>query len=444
MRRFARFAPFRPPFGPAQRGLNRLWGVSTYELDWTGRADAEAAAHTPPRAQVGYVGVLGDTSAEAAPTPAGTAASSGPTPTLPSTGSMVVEGDNLDALKHLRQTHKNRVSVVYIDPPYNTGNALPYRDTFGVAGHAGWMSMLLPRLIVARELMREDGVIFVSIDDREHAFLTLVGHQVFGEENFLGSFVHQRARGGGQARTWIRGHDYIAVWAKDASRVDGFWQEKRPPAKYETIDGQRYLVEDDVLRTTFGRYERGTERRLMYEDIEAVRGPAKKAQVDAWLAAGTHILRPWGDGKHAVVRITPAEQAASKMYSIVRALGHEGRNDLEALGLGGLFTYPKPVSLMRTLVRSRTFFDPEAVVLDFFAGSGTTAQAVMELNAEEGGRREFILAQKPEVLRPSAGELDSQATPGSITISELARRRVVAAAKAAGCDPTTITDVRLD
>lgn len=429
--------------------LNRLWGVSTYELDWTGRADAEAAAHTPPRAEVGYVGVLGDTSAEAAPAPTGTAAPSGtsteaaPTLTLPSTGSMVIEGDNLDALKHLQQTHTERVSVVYIDPPYNTGNALPYRDTFGVAGHAGWMSMMLPRLIVARDLMRKDGVIFVSIDDREHAFLTLVGHQVFGEENFLGSFVHQRARGGGQARTWIRGHDYIAVWAKNASLVDGFWQEKRPPAKYETIDGARYLVEDDVLRTTFGRYERGTERRLMYEDIEAVRGPAKKAQVDAWLAAGTHILRPWGDGKHAVVRITPAEQAASKMYSIVRALGHEGRNDLEALGLGGLFTYPKPVSLMRTLVRSRTFFDPEAVVLDFFAGSGTTAQAVMELNAEDGGRREFILVQKPEVLRPSAGELDSKSTT-SITISELARRRVVAAAKAAGCDPASLTDVRLD
>jgi len=432
LRRIARFVPFRLPFGPAQHELNRLWGVNTYELDWTGRPDAEAAAHTPPRAQVGYVGVLGDTSAEAAPTL-----------TLPSTGSTVIEGDNLDALKHLRQTHKNRVAVVYIDPPYNTGNALPYRDTFGVAGHAGWMSMMLPRLIVARELMREDGVIFVSIDDREHAFLTLLGHQVFGEENFLGSFVHQRARGGGQARTWIRGHDYIAVWAKDASLVDGFWQEKRPPAKYETIDGARYLVEDDVLRTTFGRYERGTERRLMYEDIEAVRGPAKKAQVDAWLAAGTHILRPWGDGKHAVVRITPAEQAASKMYSIVRALGHEGRNDLEALGLGGLFTYPKPVSLMRTLVRSRTFFDPEAVVLDFFAGSGTTAQAVMELNAEDGGRREFILVQKPEVLRSSAGELDSKSTT-SITISELARRRVVAAAKAAGCDPASLTDVRLD
>ena len=144
-----------------------------------------------------------------------------------------------------------------------------------------------------------------------------------------------------------------------------------------------------------------------------------------------------------VARITPAEKAASKMYSIIRALGHEGRNDLEALGLGGLFTYPKPVSLMRMLVRSRTFFDPEAVVLDFFAGSGTTGQAVMELNAEDGGRREFILVQKPEVLRPSTGELDSRVAPDSITISELARRRIVAAANAVGCDPGTITDVRL-
>lgn len=407
--------------------------MNTYELNWVGREEALASASSAPTTRIGSVTPLGQGDSTTEP---GTASA-------PASGSMIIEGDNIEALKHLAATHTGRVSVVYIDPPYNTGNALPYRDTFGVAGHAGWMSMLLPRLILARQLMRDDGVIFVSIDDREHAFLTLLGHQVFGEENFLGAFVHQRAKGGGQARTWIRGHDYIVVWAKNADQVGGFWQEKRPPATYETIDGTRYLVEDDILRTSFGKYERGAERRLMYEDIEAVRGPKKKAQVDEWLAAGTHVLRPWGNGKHAVVRITPADKAASKMYSIIRAFGHEGRNDLDKLGLGGQFMYPKPVSLMRTLVRSRTFFDPEAVVLDFFAGSGTTGQAVMELNAEDGGEREFILVQKPEPLRPATQATATSAGSTASTISEFTRARIIAAAEASGYDPASIADVRL-
>src|SRR5699024_8689376 len=111
-----------------------------------------------------------------------------------------------------------------------------------------------------------------------------------------------------------------------------------------------------------------------------------------------YILRPWGtEGKHAVVRVTPAERASSKMYSIIKALG--GQNDLEPLGLGGVFSYPKPVELVKALVTSQTFFDPEAIVLDFFAGSGTTAQAVMEANERDGGSRSFVLVQTPEPLR---------------------------------------------
>src|SRR5699024_2805574 len=101
--------------------------------------------------------------------------------------------------------------------------------------------------------------------------------------------------------------------------------------------------------------------------------------------------------KHAVVRVTRAEKASSKMYSIIKALG--GQNDLEPLGLGGVFSYPKPVELVKALVTSQTFFDPEAIVLDFFAGSGTAAQAVMEANGRDGGSRSFVLVQTPEPLR---------------------------------------------
>jgi len=403
-------------------------------LDWPGRARAAALADQQPehRSQAAW-----------------------PDP-VPH-GNLLIEAENLEALRLLQPTHAGTVSIVYIDPPYNTGSQLPYRDTFGTAGHAGWMSMMLPRLILARQLMRRDGVLFASIDDREHAMLTLLGNEVFGEENFLGSFVHQRAKGGGQARTFVRGHDYVLVWAKDATAVGPFVTEKRKPAKYEVINGERFLVDDDVLRVSFGKYAPGTERRLMYEDIVAVRGPAKKAQVDDWLAAGTHMLRPWSHGKHAVVKVTPANLAQSKMYSIIRAMGADGRTELEALGLGGLFGYPKPVGLLRELIRSQTFTTRSGLVLDFFAGSGTTAQAVMEPNAADGGDRRFILIQQPEALRCVAGARSGHAGQTGAgeeipTISALMRERVHragrairAASTAAGTAPpdTDVTDIRL-
>ncbi|MGO2035214.1 MAG: site-specific DNA-methyltransferase [Brevibacterium sp.] len=308
---------------------------------------------------------------------------------------LLLIGDNLPALTALLRTHRGRVKVVYIDPPYNTGNAHDYKDHGH--DHASWLSFMAPRLLLARELMRPDGVLFLHLDDGESAWAQLLGHEIFGEDNSLGTLIHQRAKGGGNARSFVRGHDYVHVWGRDAAQVGPFLTEKKSPAKLEVIDGRAMLVETDVLRAGFGRYARGSERRLMYEDILAVKGEKKLAEVDAKLATGEYILRPWGEGKHAVVRVTPAEKASSKMYSIIKALG--GQNDLEALGLGGIFSYPKPVELVKALVASQTFFDPEAIVLDFFAGSGTTAQAVMEANARDAGARSFVLVQTPEELR---------------------------------------------
>ncbi|MGM0699522.1 MAG: site-specific DNA-methyltransferase [Actinomycetota bacterium] len=309
---------------------------------------------------------------------------------------LLVVGDNLPALTALLATHRRQVKVVYIDPPYNTGNAHTYKDHGH--DHASWLSFMTPRLLLARELMREDGVLFLHLDDKESAWAQLLGHEIFGEDNSLGTLIHQRAKGGGNARSFVRGHDYVHVWARDASRVGPFLTEKKSPAKLEVINGRRMLVETDVLRAGFGRYARGSERRLMYEDIVAVKGEGKLAEVDAKLASGEYILRPWGtEGKHAVVRVTPAEKASSKLYSIIKALG--GQNDLELLGLAGVFSYPKPVELVKALVASQTFFDPDAIVLDFFAGSGTTAQAVMAANERDQGARSFVLVQTPEPLR---------------------------------------------
>src|SRR5699024_2833508 len=342
----------------------------TTVLDWPGKARAFALGR---RLLDGPQTRLGD----------------GGTPYLPDPReNLLVVGDNLPALTAMLATHRRRVKVVYIDPPYNTGNAHTYKDHGH--DHASWLSFMAPRLLLARELMRDDGVLFLHLDDKESAWAQLLGHEIFGEDNSLGTLIHQRAKGGGNAPSFVRGHDYVHVWGRDANRVGPFLTEKTARAELEIIDGRRMLVETDVLRAGFGRYARGSERRLMYEDILAVKGAKKLAEVDAKLAAGEYILRPWGDaGKHAVVRVTPAEKASSKMYSIIKALG--GQNDLEPLGLGGVFSYPKPVELVKALVTSQTFFDPEAIVLDFFAGSGTTAQAVMEANERDGGSRSFVL-----------------------------------------------------
>jgi adenine-specific DNA-methyltransferase len=342
---------------------------------------------------------------------------------------LLVVGDNLPALQALLATHRGRVKVVYIDPPYNTGNAHTYKDHGH--DHASWLSFMTPRLLLARELMREDGVLFLHLDDKESAWAQLLGHEIFGEDNSLGTLIHQRAKGGGNARSFVRGHDYVHVWARDAGRVGPFLTEKKSPAKLEVIDGRRMLVETDVLRAGFGRYARGSERRLMYEDIVAVKGEKKLAEVDAKLASGEYILRPWGtEGKHAVVRVTPAEKASSKMYSIIKALG--GQNDLEPLGLGGVFSYPKPVELVKALVASQTFFDPDAIVLDFFAGSGTTAQAVMAANERDEGSRSFVLVQTPEPLRSKNAKAVVTASGSSDaefpTISELTAERIRRAA----------------
>ncbi|MCQ9369361.1 DNA methyltransferase [Brevibacterium sp. 91QC2O2] len=429
-------------------------------FDWAGRAAAEALAGTARRARVSeprrgpHAGAEADGDLGADTVSRETKRVRPLVRPLSRAEDTLIEGDNLEALKLLQDTHATAFKVVYIDPPYNTGSRLSYHDRAGrTAGrraggtkdHAAWLNMMLPRLLLARRLMRADGVFFASIDDGELAYLTMLGHRVFGEENFLGAFVHQRAKGGGQARFFIRGHDYVLAWARDIAQAGPFLGPKKPPAKYEDIDGRRYLVDDDVLRVSFGKYTRGTERRLMYEDILAVRGAAKLRQVDGWLAAGTHVLRAWGEpgadgtAKHAVVKLTPAEQASSKLYSIIRALGEQGRNALSTLGLGGLFSYPKPVELIKDLVLSQTFADRDALVLDFFAGSGTTGQAVLELNAADGGQRRFVLVQQPEPLRPAAGarvggegvrsprgaEASEEADAAGITtISELMRERI--------------------
>lgn len=310
---------------------------------------------------------------------------------------LLIEGDNLPVLRLLQKTYAGKIDVMYIDPPYNTGkNGFVYGDRFraGTDRHGPWLAFMEQRLKAAKPLLSERGVLFISIDDNEQARLKILCDGIFGEENCAGTMIHQRAKGGGQAKHLVRGHDYILVYAADLSRAD-LSRRKVVQKKTVLVNGERCVKNDDFLRKSFGKYGKDSDRRCFYEEIETYKGAAKKREVDAKLAAGKYFLEQaeQDGGLHRVCRYENLSQSRSKLYSIVKILSEEGKKDLEALGITG-FEYPKPVELVKFLVDAASKKD--SLVLDFFAGSGTTGQAVMRLNREDGGRRRFILCTSGE------------------------------------------------
>jgi adenine-specific DNA-methyltransferase len=359
------------------------------------------------------------------------------------TRNLFIEGDNLDALKLLQESYLGKVKLVYIDPPYNTGNDFIYNDRFAESSaeyleksgqtdeegnwlvantesngrfHSDWLSMMYPRLKLARNLLMPDGIMLISIDDGEIASLRLIVDEVFGRGNFIGTLIHQRAKGGGNARHLVRGHDYILAVARDVGLVAPLRRDKVVQGKVEDIDGVPHLIDDDVLRKTFGKYEARTERRCLYEEIIQYKGAPKKAEVDAEVAAGTLFLIPWTGG-HVVARKTPLAEAKSKLYSIITVLSEEGSKDLKSLDMEGVFSYPKPRRLMQQLVQAATSSDGD-IVLDLFSGSGSTIHGLFDQCVEDRVTRHFIALQLDEDLHVS---LESATGPTKAIIEDAIR-----------------------
>ncbi len=374
-----------------------------YQLDWPGKRAATFVANTP------IAKTLRPAREESV--------------NFDTTKNLVIEGDNLDALKLLQESYLGKVKLIYIDPPYNTGNDFVYDDDFaesagdyleksGQAGedgvrlvanpdsngrfHSDWLSMMYPRLKLARTLLHSQGVLLISIDDGEVATLRLLLDELFGRGNFVGTLIHQRAKGGGNAKHLVRGHDYILAVARDISVVAPLRRDKVIQGRTEVIDGVQYLIDDDVLRKTFGKYEAGTERRCLYEEIVEYKGQGKKDEIDSELEAGTLFLIPWPGG-HIVARRTPVADAKSKLYSIVKVLSEEGTADLESLQMPGVFSYPKPRRLMQQLVQAAASVDGD-IVLDLFSGSGSTVHGLFDQSVADGVDRRFIAIQLAEDL----------------------------------------------
>ena len=330
----------------------------------------------------------------------------------PDSGNMIIHGDNLEVLKALLPKYEGKVKCIYIDPPYNTGEEKwVYNDNVNdprikkwlgqVVGkeaddltrHDKWLCMMYPRLKLLQKLLANDGAIFISIDDNEQANLKLICDEIFGIKNFVGEIIHQRAKGGGQAKHIVKGHDYILVYGKDSKYLK-LARKKVVQGKTIVIDGVTYIKNDDVIRKTFGKYDSSQgDRRCFYEQLEQYKGKAKKEEVDRLIREGKYFLELNSEGMHTICELQKVDDATSKLYSIIKVLSEEGKNELEKLGLTE-FSYPKPTEIVRQLIEAvRTSDDEDFIVLDSFGGSGTTANAVLIQNKQDGGNRKFILCE---------------------------------------------------
>lgn len=375
------------------------------------------------------------------------------------TKNIFIEGENLEVLKILQKAYQGKIKMIYIDPPYNTGKDFVYKDDFSdslkgylrytgqINGngektstntetngryHSNWISMMYPRLFLARNLLSEDGVIFVSIDDNEVHNLRMVMNEIFGEENFVESFIWRSRLGKGSTSTETATiHEYVICYTKEIEKV-GLISDVRIKEK-ETKERLRQ----------WGQGDRREDRPSMYYSVHSEefgdifpkkpdgtdgRWRVSKESFKKLIEQGLVTFEKQQDGRIEAYRIIPAgsetETAQSSILDgeIVKTTAH-GSKELKDLFDGRPFDYPKPTTLIKFLLR--LINDNNIFVLDFFAGSGTTAHAVLAQNAEDSGIRKFILVQLPE---PTPGDSEARKV-GYKTIADVCKERIRRAIK---------------
>lgn len=309
----------------------------------------------------------------------------------------LLEGDNLHSLKLLEKTHREKIDVIYIDPPYNTSNSLTYNDhrvsSEDGYRHSKWLSFMEERLVIARNLLIDDGIFLVSIDDNEGHQLKLLCDEIFGETNFIGSFAVIKAEGGGMAKHLVKGHDMLFLYAKNINNRFPLARPKDIRGKIVEMDGIDYWIQEDAIRKTFGQYGN-----LHYEEILDYRDDDFKKKIDEGIKNKEYILVEKDNGMHVIGKLRRVDEDYSKFYSVIKHLNAEGVKELETMGLSEIFDYPKPTSLVQELIEGATFLKKEKyIILDFFAGSGTTGDAVLRANKKDGKNRKFILCTNNEV-----------------------------------------------
>lgn len=441
--------------------LKQLLGGSVEEreerfgLNWHGKREARQLALTPS------AGTLRPAPEESAD--------------WDTTTNLMIEGDNLEVLKLLQKSYSGRVKCIFIDPPYNTGGDFVYPDKFSdsirnyleltgrVEGktrvssnteasgrfHTDWLNMIYPRLMLARNLLSEDGVLFATIDDSECSHLRLVLDAVFGSENFVASLVWKKKSAPDARDTIGSVHDWVLCYVKDAAFV------KQSIGKLPLSDSRvsAYTNPDGDQRGPWASV-----------DMTGMTGRATKDQYfEVTLPSGRVITPPpgrsWGLAERTFLELRADNRIwfgkdGDNVPRIKRFLSESdgqaipslwdsaevGSNDeataelTELMGEPGVFDTPKPRRLIERIVQVGTVAEGANIVLDFFAGSGTTAHAVMSRNAADGGSRRYIMVQLPEPLDPekksqevAAKYADARGKP--LNIAELTKERIRRASK---------------
>lgn len=383
-----------------------------------------------------------------------------------------ISGDNLDALKHLVKSYSGKVKCIYIDPPYNTGSdGFVYNDKFkftaeeleeklsiseeqaqrvfamttrGAASHAAWLTFMMPRLQCAKDLLSDDGVIFISIDDNEQANLKLLCDYVFGESCFIGNIVRPTGQTTGQDSGGLgSSFDYILVYAKiDDFELNGLELTEKDKLRFQNEDDVGFYAYDQLRKT--GSNDKREDRPNMYYGIENPDGEivypiaaagyescwrVEKKTYDNLVKEGFILWKKtkrdegeiwWPYVKYYLDGRT---KRPSPLWADLEGNKKAAREVRELFDGLKVFDFPKPVDLLSRVIQIAS--NKDSVVVDFFGGSSTTAHAVMQKNLEDGGNRKYLMVQWQEECKP-----DSEAAKaGYKTIDQIGMERIKRAAK---------------
>ncbi|MEC9357086.1 MAG: site-specific DNA-methyltransferase [Pseudomonadota bacterium] len=377
------------------------------------------------------------------------------------TKNLFIEGDNLDAVKLFQESYLGKVKMIYIDPPYNTGNDFIYEDDFAedsaeylrrsnqvdesgnrlIANttsngrfHSDWLTMIYPRLRLARNLLRDDGAIFISIDDEEVHTLRMACDEVFGRENFIAQFVWKaRQFTDARAKTNVStDHEYIIAYAKSSGfSLKGVGRDE---SKFSNPDNDPRG--DWMSRSILGLATRDERPNLHYDIVEPGTLRAfppnpstgwrySKERMNELAAEGRILFPKNDDGRPREKKFRKEMKSDFIAFRSIIDDVHtaDGTQEIRALFGSDLFPFPKPVALIAGLVNQVA--DEEDLVMDLFSGSATTAQAVMQVNAGDGGKRTFVMVQLPE----PCDEKSEAHKRGYRTIAEIGKERIRRAGK---------------
>lgn len=402
-------------------------GEETYEFTWVGKKDALKEAHRS------IDKILSPYPSESK--------------SWDSTENLYIEGDNLDALKLLREDYSESVDVIYIDPPYNTGNDFIYGDDFRF--HSAWCSMIYPRLLLARDFLKPDGAIFISIDDNEVHNLKKICDEVFGEQNFITMFSWVKATKPPSLGSKVRDNlEYILCYEKNflvSNKLYGRESNQKDSPLANASNREKTVIipagSCDFPNMVSGMVKSGKKASKveLLDDVTVENGVNTNAfkvsfrskwgqeNIDTEVASGTRfIINKSGYFSIRYIKGNIDYVVPDKFlhYDKFDVKDNEyGRKEVkELLGEVG-FEYPKNTPLIATLLKMYLKNRKTGLVMDFFSGSATTAQALFKLNAEDKGSRKFILVQNPEICE----EGSAARAAGYDTICEIGKRRIVKA-----------------